>query len=74
MKTRANIFQTSFFVAGCWSMALLSPFQLPDELLISSLCIDFPCREPQIRSLVSLLSVRPSAPLLSLTYIVFSSM
>lgn len=43
---------------------MLSPFQLPDELLISNLCIDFPCREPQIRSLVSLLSVRASGPFL----------
>lgn len=39
-------------------MELLSPFQLPNELLIASLCAQYPCREQQIRSLATLLSVR----------------
>jgi origin recognition complex subunit 5 len=43
-------------------MALPSPFQLPNELLLSTLITQFPCREPQIRSLAALLSVRPSIP------------
>ena len=36
---------------------MTSLFQLPHELLLSSLCVRFPCRDQQIRSLAALLSV-----------------
>ncbi len=35
-----------------------SLFQLPDELILTSLNHTFPCREPQIRALATLLYVR----------------
>jgi hypothetical protein len=38
-------------------------FSLPNELRISALCSRFPCREQQIRSLATLLSVSISSPI-----------
>jgi hypothetical protein len=35
-----------------------SVFQLPDELILTTLNQTFPCRETQIRTLATLLSVR----------------
>ncbi len=36
---------------------MFTPFQLPNELLLSTLFAQYPCREPQIRALATLLSV-----------------
>lgn len=35
-------------------------FELPDELRLSLITKQFPCREPQIRALATLLNVRAS--------------
>lgn len=43
---------------GIHPLAMDSIFTLPNEVLLSSICAKFPCRDQQIRSLATLLSVR----------------
>lgn len=41
---------------------MASLYQLPDELLLSVLSEQFPCREPQTRALATLLDVSNTDP------------